>query len=238
MRTPNILKEEELNMNALQLRHNVLDELEFEPSIDAAHIGVAVDKGAVTLTGHVATYAEKQAAIAAVGRVRGVHAIADNIEVRCPSDKRTSDDELAKRAIDILQWDTMIPRSSIQVIVHDGCMTLNGSVDWQYQKRHAEEDIRKLFGVHAVINNIEIKPSVQANDVKERIEQALKRHAGIESDAIRVSVPERNKVVLEGKVGSWAERYAVENAAWSAPGVKSVEDRMIGPFVYEENDDD
>jgi osmotically-inducible protein OsmY len=225
-------------MNALQLRQNVLDELEFEPSIDAAHIGVAVDKGAVTLTGHVATYAEKKAAIAAAGRIKGVHAIADNIEVRCPSDKKRSDDEIARRAADILEWDSMVPGSSVQVIVHNGLVTLTGSVDSYYQKRHAEEDVRKLSGVHGVINNIEIMPGVQANDIKQRIEQALRRYAGIEAGGIQVSVPERNKVLLEGKVGSWAERYAVESAAWSAPGVKSVEDRMIGPFVYEENDDD
>src|SRR3974390_1434906 len=101
-------------MKALQLRQNVLDELEYEPSIDAAHIGVAVDKGAVTLTGHVANYSEKQAAIVAVGRVKGVHAIADNIQVRSPSSKKTSDDEIAKRAVDILEWDTMVPSFSIQ----------------------------------------------------------------------------------------------------------------------------
>ena len=225
-------------MNALQLRQNVLDELEFEPSIDAAHIGIAVDKGAVTLTGHVASYAEKQAATAAAGRVKGVHAIADNIEVRCPSDKKTSDDEIARRAVDILEWDSTVPGNSIKVMVRHGWVTLTGSVDWQYQKKHAEEDIRKLSGVHGVVNNIEIKPGVQANDVKQRIEQALKRNAVIEANAIRVSVPERNKVVLEGTVGSWGERYAVETAAWSAPGVNSVEDRMIGPFVYEENDDE
>jgi len=225
-------------MNALQLRQNVLDELEYEPSIDAAHIGAAVDKGIVTLTGHVANYAEKQAAIAAVRRVKGVHAIADEIQVRYPSDKKTSDDEIAKRAVDILGWDTTVPGNAIQVMVRDGWMTLTGSVDWFYQKQRAEEDVRKLSGVHGVTNNIAIEPSVQATDVKRRIEQALKRHAEIEASAIRVSVPESNKVVLEGKVDSWSERHAVENAAWSAPGVKSVEDRMIGPFVYDEDDDD
>ena len=225
-------------MNALQLRQNVVDELEYEPSIDAAHIGVAVDKGVVTLTGHVATYAQMQAAIAAVRRVKGVRAIAEEIQVRYPSHKKTSDDEIAKRAIDILGWDTMVPRDSIQVMVHDGLVTLTGTVDWHYQKKHAEEDVRKLSGVRGVNNTIEIKPSVHAEDVKQKIEQALKRHAEIEANAIRVTVHEGNKVVLEGKVGSWDERHAVENAAWSAPGVKSVEDRMIGPFVYDENDDD
>jgi osmotically-inducible protein OsmY len=192
------------------------------PSVDAAHIGVAVDKGIVTLTGHVANYAEKQAAIAAVRRVKGVRAIAEEIEVRCPSDKKTSDDEIAKRAIDILNWDTMVPNDSIQVMVRNGWVTLTGSVDWNYQKKHAEEDVRELTGVRGVINTVEIKPSVQADDVKRKIEEALKRHAEIEANAIRVTVRERNKVVLEGKVDSWNERHEVENAAWSAPGVKSV----------------
>ena len=225
-------------MNALQLRQDVLDELEYEARVDAAHIGVVVDKGVVTLTGHVANYAEKQAAIAAVHRVKGVHAIADKIEVRYPSDKKTADDDIAKRAIDILGWDTTLPGSSIQVIVRDGWVTLTGSVDWYYLKKHAEEDVLKLSGVHGVINNIEIEPSVQAKDIKRKIEEALKRHAEIEASAIRVTVAESNKVVLEGKVDSWNERNAVKDAAWSAPGVKSVEDRMIGPFVYDENEDD
>jgi hyperosmotically inducible protein len=224
-------------MSELQLRQDVVDELEFEPSVGAAHIGVAVDKGVVTLTGHVASYAEKQVAIAAVRRVKGVRAIAEEIEVRYPSDKKTSDDEIAKRAIDILSWDTTVPSGSIQVMVRDGWVTLTGSVDWNYQKKQAEEDVRKLSGVRGVINTIEIKPTVQADDVKRKIEEALKRHAEIEANAIRVTVHEHNKVLLEGKVGSWDERHAVENAAWSAPGVKSVEDRMIGPFVYDDYDD-
>jgi osmotically-inducible protein OsmY len=224
-------------MSELQLRQDVVDELEFEPSIDAAHIGVVVDKGVVTLTGHVASYAEKQAAIAAVRRVKGVRAIAEEIEVRHPSGKKTSDDEIAKRAIDILSWDTTVPSGSIQVMVRDGCVTLTGSVEWNYQKKQAEEDVRKLSGVRGVINTVEIQPSVQADDVKQKIEEALKRHVEIEANAIRVTVHEHNKVVLEGTVDSWDTRHAVEKAAWSAPGVKSVEDRMIGPFVYDDHDD-
>jgi hyperosmotically inducible protein len=224
-------------MGDLQRRQDILDELEYEPSIDAAHIGVAVEKGVVTLTGHVARYAEKQAAIAAVRRIKGVRAIADEIEVRY-IDKKTSDDEIAKRAMDILDWDAMVPSGSIQVLVRDGWVTLTGTVDWHYQRKQAEEDVRKLSGVRGVTNTVEIEPSVQAEDVKRKIEEALKRHAEVEANEIRVTVPERNKVVLEGKVSSWDERHAVENAAWSAPGVKSVEDRMIGPFVYDENDDD
>jgi hyperosmotically inducible protein len=225
-------------MGDLQLQRDIVAELEYEPSVDAAHIGVAVDRGVVTLTGHVATYAEMQSAIAAVRRIKGVRAIAEEIEVRYPSDKKTSDDEIARRAIDILDWDTMVPSGSIQVLVREGWVTLTGSVDWHYQRRQAEEDVRKLSGVRGVINTVEIEPTVQGEDVKRKIEEALRRHAKVESNAIRVTMPERHKVVLEGKVSSWDERYAVENAAWSAPGVKSVEDRMIGPFVYDDNDDD
>jgi osmotically-inducible protein OsmY len=213
-------------MGELQLRQDVLDELEFEPSVNSAHIGVAVERGVVTLSGHVGSYAEKMAAMAAARRVKGVRAIADEIEVRYPSAKKTSDDEIAKRAIDILGWDTTVPSASIQVIVRDGWVTLSGKVDWYYQKKAAEDDVRKLSGVRGVINNIEIRPHVKAEDVKRKIEDALKRHAEVEAKGIQVTVLDNDKVILEGKVDTWDERYAVETAAWSAPGVKSVEDRL------------
>jgi len=164
--------------------------------------------------------------VAAVWRIKGVLAIADEIEVRYLSDKKTSDDEIAKRAVDILRWDTMVPSGSIQVTVRDGWVTLTGSVDWYYQKMNAEQDVRKLSGVHGLIDRIEIKPHVQAEDVKRKIEDALKRHAEIEANAIRVTVQENNKVLLEGKVDNWDARNAAEVAAWSAPGVKSVEDHL------------
>ena len=133
-------------MSELQLRQDVLDELEFEPSVDAAHIGVAVEKDVVSLSGHVASYAEKLAAVTATRRIRGVRAIADEIEVRHPSDKKRSDDEIAKRAIVILDWDTVVPTGAVQVIVRGGWVTLTGKVDWQYQKKAAEECVRKLSG--------------------------------------------------------------------------------------------
>ncbi|MBX6329077.1 MAG: BON domain-containing protein [Pseudolabrys sp.] len=213
-------------MSDLQLRQDVVDELEFEPSVNAAHIGVAVDKGVVTLSGHVGSYAEKTAAVTAARRVKGVRAIADDIEVRYPSDKKTSDDEIAKRAVNILEWDTVVPSGSIQVTVSDGWVTLGGTVDWYYQKKAAEEDIQKLSGVRGVFNNIEIKPRVKADDVKKKIEDALKRHTEVEAKGIRVTVRDNDQVILEGQVDNWNERYAVENAAWSVPGVRSVEDRL------------
>jgi osmotically-inducible protein OsmY len=213
-------------MSAIRLRQDILDELEFEPSVNAAHIGVAVEGGVVTLSGHVGSYAEKMAAVAAARRVRGVQAIADEIEVRYPSDKKSGDDEIAKRAVDILAWDTMVPSGSIQVTVRNGWVTLSGNVDWFYQKKTAEDDVRKLTGVHGVVNNIAIKPHAKADDIKRKIEDALKRHAEVEAKAIRVTVRDKDRVLLEGTVDNWNERYAIENAAWSAAGVSSVEDRL------------
>lgn len=214
-------------MNELKLRDDILDELAYEPIVDAAHIGVSVDQNVVTLTGHVSSYAQKLAAVAAVRRVKGVHGIADEIEVVDLSQPRTSDDELVKRAINMLSWDSVVPSEAIQVTVHNGLVTLTGKVNWQYQKSSAERGIRGLSGVRGVINNIEIEPHARAESVKSKIEAALKRHAEVEAKDIRVTVRDDSEVLLEGKVQSWDEKVAVENAAWSAPGVKNVRDRLI-----------
>lgn len=214
-------------MNELKLRDDILDELAYEPIVDAAHIGVAVDQNVITLTGHVSSYAQKLAAVAAVRRVKGVHGIADEIEVVDPTQARTSDDELVKRAINVLSWDSVVPSEAIQATVHNGLVTLTGKVNWQYQKSSAERGIRRLSGVRGVINNIEIEPHARAENVKGKIEAALKRHAEVEAREIRVSVRDDSEVLLEGKVQSWDEKVAVENAAWSAPGVKNVRDRLI-----------
>lgn len=213
-------------MGDKQLRQDIIDELEYEPSIDARNIGVAVSDRVVTLTGHVSTYAERLAAERAVRRVSGVRAIAEEIEVRHPNDQKPADNEIAKRVADVLEWDSQVPRDTIQIKVQNGWVTLTGEVDWQYQRKAAEDDVRKLSGVTGVGNQISIKPGVDIPDIKSRIEQALKRSAEIEAKAIRVSVQD-GKVTLEGRVHNWYERDAVETAAWSAPGVNSVEDRLI-----------
>ena len=212
-------------MSDIQLRQNVLDELEFEPSIDAAHIGVTVDDGVVTLTGHLSSYAEKIAAEEAVRRVKGVRAIAEEIEVRYPGQKQTSDDEIAKRALNILQWDTFLPHENIRLTVHKGLVTLTGEVQWYFQKSGAEKAIRKLSGVTGVVNDITIKPAVRVADIKSKIENALKRHAEVEAEGIQITVL-NDEVTLNGKVESWDERQAVISAAWSAPGVRLVEDHL------------
>jgi osmotically-inducible protein OsmY len=213
-------------MSELKLRDDILDELAYEPIVDPAQIGVAVDQDVVTLTGHVASYAQKLAAISAVRRVKGVHGIADEIEVRYSSDEKTSDDEIAKRVINVLSWDSVIPSNAIQVTVRDGLVILTGKVNLYYQKSSAERDVRALSGVRSVVNNIEIEPHAKPENVKKKIEAALRRHAEIEAKDIRVTVRDDDEVLLEGKVRNWDEKFAVENAAWSASGVKNVRDKL------------
>lgn len=212
-------------MSDLTLRQEILDELEWEPSVDAAHIGVAVDNGIATLSGHVSSYTEKLAAERAVTRVKGVTAIAENIEIRYPAAKRTADDQIAKRVVDIINWQVSVPSDRIKVKVEKGWVTLSGEVDWHFQKVDAEKSVRRLSGVMGIANLIGLKPRVEAKDVKKRIEEALKRNAEIEAQNIRVIV-QGGKVTLDGKVDSWAERQRVENTVWSAPGVLSVDDRL------------
>jgi osmotically-inducible protein OsmY len=213
-------------MNELKLRDDILDELAYEPIVDPAHIGVTADQNVVTLTGHVGSYAQKLAALSAVRRVKGVHGIADEIEVRAPSGAKMSDDEIASRAINVLSWDSVVPSEAIQVTVRDGLVTLTGKVHWYYQKSSAERDVRNLSGVRSMVNNIEVEPHAKADNVKKNIEAALTRHAEIEAKDIRVTVRDDDEVLLEGKVRNWDEKFAVENAAWSAPGVKNVRDRL------------
>jgi hyperosmotically inducible protein len=213
-------------MTDKMLHQDILDEFEFDPSFDAAHIGVAVEGSVVSLTGHVGSYAEKISAVAAARRVKGVHAIADKIEVRYPFQAKTADDQIAKRALDILKWNTIVSSYPIEVLVQSGWVTLTGTVKWQFEKRAAEDCVRKLSGVIGVSNSITLQPRADAVNIKTKIEAALKRHAEVEANAIKVLVNSGNHVVLEGKVDSWDERRAAEDAAWSAPGVLDVDDRL------------
>ncbi len=213
-------------MSDKQLRQDILDEFEFDPSFNAAHIGIVVDKNVVSLTGHVESYAEKLAVLGAARRVKGVQAIADEIEVRFPNQSKTADDQIAQRATDILRWNSVVSSLPIEVVVRNGWITLSGRVNWYFEKRAAENSVRKLSGVRGITNSIIVKPQVDAANVKEKIEAALKRHAEVEANGIRISVKGGDHVVLEGRVGNWDERRAVETAAWSAPGVAAVEDRL------------
>jgi osmotically-inducible protein OsmY len=211
-------------MSNKSLRQHIIDELEFEPSIDTALIGVAVENGIVTLTGHVPSYWQKTAAEAAVWRVKGVKAIAQEIQVRFPEDKKTADDQIAERAVKLLEWDILVPKNVIRVKVQNGYVSLEGEVAWQFERRAAEENVRKLTGVTGVFNNITLKPEMEATDVRQSIEDALKRYAELQSRRIRIDVRENGVVVLDGQVDSWEELQAIERAAWSVPGVRTVED--------------
>ena len=207
------------------LRADVLAELAWEPQVDATHVGVAVTKGVVTLMGHVASFPEKYAAERAVRRVRGVRAIAQEIEVHLPEHKKRADDEIAERAIKILEWDADVPSDRVQVKVERGYVTLTGEVDWNFQKAEIERVVRKLSGVTGIRNAIVVKPRLSSVDVRERIRQALDRDAAVEASKISITTV-GSKVVLTGTVHGYPERDAIERAAWSAPGVTSVEDHI------------
>ncbi len=207
------------------LRQFIVDELDWEPSVDSAHVGVAVDKGIVTLTGHVPNFAQKGAAESAVRRVKGVRGIAEELRVDFGAPSPYLDDDIAKRALIVLDLNVLVPPGSIQVKVQQGWLTLTGEVRWDYQRTAAVADLRKLRGVAGITNEITIKPQVHAGDISNRIEDALKRHAHLEAKDVRVQVQD-GRVTLEGRVHSWADRQAVETAAWAAPGVRKVEDHL------------
>lgn len=211
--------------NDSTLRADIEAELEFEPSIDAANIGVAVKDGVATLTGHVASYAQKRAAERATGRVKGVRAIAEEIEVRLPFEIRHDDAEIGRRAANVLAWTVFLPANAVHVKVEKGWVTLTGEVDWRYQKDAAESAIRRLSGVVGVSDQIKIRPHVTPGDVRERISQAYRRNAEIDSAGIKIAV-DGGKVTLSGTVRAWSERRAAENAVWAIPSVTEVIDNL------------
>ncbi len=208
-----------------QLQKDVLAELEWAPSVKAAHIGVAVENGIVTLSGHVSSFMEKHAAEVATRRVKGVHAIVQEVEVKLPSSAERSDADIAASILNTFRWTAGLPFDRLKVEVEKGQVAVYGDVDWQYQKDLAERNARAILGVRSVLNNIAIKPSVKPFEVKQKIEQALKRNAELEASHIEVTSSDTT-VTLSGRVHTWYERDAVEEAAWSAPGVIKVVDNI------------
>jgi osmotically-inducible protein OsmY len=204
------------------LKKTVLDELSWEPSVNSAHIGVAAHNGVVTLTGHVERYADKQAAETAVGRVKGVKAIAEQIEVRFPYNIKKSDEDIAAAVADRLGWNSQLPKNGVMVKVEKGWVTLSGKVDWYFQKISAENDIRYLLGVSGVSNMISISPTVSASNIEDSIDHALNRSWFFDDEDIDVSA-EGGKVHLTGTAESWHDRHEAEKIAWSAPGVTAVQ---------------
>jgi osmotically-inducible protein OsmY len=209
-----------------EIERDVRDELKWDPDLDAENIAVSVKDGVVTLAGFVKSYSDRLEAEAAAKRVAGVLAVANDIEVRLPAIDQRPDPDIAKAAVEALKSELPISYDKIKIIVKDGWITLEGAVEWQYQKTTAENAVRKVKGVKGVTNVITVKPKVQPSELQRKILEAFKRNA--EVDANRISVEASgSEVILKGTVRSWIEREEAERVAWSAPGVTKVEDRIV-----------
>ncbi len=208
------------------IRRDVEDELRWDPDIDATDIAVNVKSGVVTLAGFVRSYMQKYQAETDAKRVAGVVAVANDIEVRLPSIDETPDPDIARDAIARIKSELPYSWEKIRVVVKHGWLTLEGEVEWHYQKERAEEAVRRVRGVKVVTNSIEVKPRVAPMEIRRKIEEALRRAAEI--DASRITVEANgSEVILRGTVRSWAERQEAERAAWSGPGVTKVDNRVI-----------
>lgn len=205
----------------VEIQKDVMSQLKWEPALNASSIGVAVNNGIVTLSGQVDTYYQKMAAEKAAKKISGVRGIAEDIQIGISPYYRKSDTEIAESVLNSLKWHSAVPEDRLKVKVEDGVVTLEGEVTWDYQRTSAKNAVANLLGVKNVINNIFVKPKITVSDVKVKINAAFHRAATIDSDKISVDV-DGTKVILRGKVTSYAEKEDAINAAWCAPGMTSV----------------
>jgi osmotically-inducible protein OsmY len=209
-----------------EIERDVRDELQWDPDLNAEDIAISVKNGVVTLAGFTPSYTDRLEAEAAAKRVTGVLGVANDIEVRLPVVDQRPDPDIARDAVAALKAQLPISHDRIKVIVKDGWLTLEGAVEWQYQKSTAESAVRKVKGVKGVTNVITVKPKAEPADIQRKIQEAFKRNAEVDANRITVET-HGSEVILKGTVRSWIEREEAERVAWSAPGVTRVEDRIV-----------
>jgi len=208
-----------------EIKEDVLDELMWQPNIDETQIGVIVEKGVVALTGFVDTYVKKTAALDAVKNVKGVKAVANDIEIKYGKDYKKTDKEIAKAVVNAFTWNSSVPDDKLNIEVRNGWVTLSGELEWDFQKEAARKAVEDLLGVEGVINNITLKQTIVPSEIKQKITKAFERLADLDAQNIKVEV-DGHKVKLKGKVHSFAERDEARKTAYYAPGVYEVENEL------------
>jgi osmotically-inducible protein OsmY len=219
------VKPEAIMRSDSEIERDVKDELQWDPDLDATNIAVSVKDGVVTLAGYVKSYTDKYEAEAAAKRVASVRAVANDLEVRLPSVDERPDPDIARDAVAAIKSQLPISSEHIKVVIKNGWVSLEGQVEWQYQRQTAEKAVRRIKGVKGVSNLIQLRPRAQPEDIKRKIQEAFKRNAEVDANRIMVET-NGSEVVLKGTVRSWVEREEAERVAWSAPGVTKVEDRI------------
>lgn len=209
----------------IEIQKDVIEQLKWEPFLNASQIGVSVKNGIVTLSGQVDAYSKKTQAERAAKKVLGVKAIAEDIQVGISPVYKKNDTEIAEAVVNALKWHTMIPDEKIKISVEDGTVKLEGEVEWEYQRSQAKSAIENLTGVRFVTNLVSVKPKVTPYEIQLKINNAFQRSANIDAGKVTVEV-QGSKVILKGEVRSFAEKEDAENAAWAAPGVITVESKL------------